>query len=65
MKKHNKDNHLKSLACGNCGERFKEVWMLEVHLNLHKNVETIEIFVVNFSFGVDVEMQSHYNTKKS
>ena len=52
-KKHNKENHLKYLACEHCGEKFKEVWMLEVHLKLHKHVKTIEIFVVNFSLRVE------------
>ena len=48
LKKHNKGNHLKYLACEHRGERFKEVQMVEVHINLHNSVQTI---VVNFSFS--------------
>ena len=42
LMKHNKENHLKYLACEHCGKMFREVWMLEVHLKLHNNVKTIK-----------------------
>jgi ParB-like chromosome segregation protein Spo0J len=40
LKQHKQENHGKDIECKHCDTKFKELWKLEVHLKLHKDVES-------------------------
>ena len=69
LKKHKKENHGKEHECKHCDETFKEVWMLEVHLKLPKDVEKFKcetcskIFHLKWRLLKHQEMHKDSNTK--
>ena len=70
LKQHKREIHGRDLECKYCDEKFKQVWMLEVHLKLHKDAEDFECNVCKKTFqskwrlSKHKDMHNNLNTKR-
>ena len=59
LKQHKREIHGEDLECKYCDEKFKQVWMLEVHLKEHTEAEIFECDICKKIFQLKWRLSKH------